>query len=93
MLWESADWEAVADRAPDELLTSQCLPDVSKLEIEDKKDQTPIRRGRGTFAYQKHGLYSDQKSGGLVEDNSIDEAVLRSPEGHEQTKDCKFFIV
>lgn len=84
------DWEAVADRAPDELLTSQCLPDVSKLEIEDKKDQTPIRRGKGTFSYQKHGLYSDQQSGGLVEDNSIDQAVFRSSEGHEQTRDLKY---
>ncbi|XP_024973734.1 uncharacterized protein LOC112512123 [Cynara cardunculus var. scolymus] len=84
------DWEAVADRAPDELLTSQCLPDVSKLEIEDKKDQTPIRRGRGTFSYQKHGLYSDQQSGVLVEDDSIDQAVSLGSEGHGQTRDLKY---
>lgn len=86
------DWEAAADLAPDELLSSQGLPDVSKLTLEDKKvQQPPARRGRGTFSYQKHGLYSDQQSGAPIEDNSTKPEVSSSSEGHEQTKrDLKY---
>lgn len=78
------DWEAVADRAPDELL----LQNVSKLTLEDKKDQTPVRRGRGTFAYQKQGLYSDQQSIEL-EGDSVTQSTLPTSEGHQQTRDLK----
>lgn len=68
------DWEAVADRAPDELLSTEKLADVSKLRLEeDEKDETvPVRRGRGTFSYQKHALYSDQP----IEDDSANQPTL-----------------
>ncbi|KAL7084772.1 hypothetical protein ACP275_14G241600 [Erythranthe tilingii] len=81
------DWEAMADRAPEELLSPQSLPCVSKLSLEDQESQSQSqsqsikRRGRGTFAYKKHGLYSDdsQSHKPLIdddnseEDNSIDQ--------------------
>ncbi|KAI9107677.1 hypothetical protein K1719_021340 [Acacia pycnantha] len=57
------DWEAIADRSPDELLSSvseQCLSGISDLKFENTKSQVPKRRGRGTFSYEKHELYSDQ---------------------------------
>ncbi|XP_028808300.1 coiled-coil domain-containing protein R3HCC1L [Neltuma alba] len=57
------DWEAIADRSPDELLSSvsaQCLSGVSDLKLENNKSQIPKRRGRGTFSYEKRELYSDQ---------------------------------
>ncbi|KAK6144174.1 hypothetical protein DH2020_020994 [Rehmannia glutinosa] len=59
---EDDDWEAIADRDPDELLSPQCLPEVSKLSLEDSKAQGTKRRGRGTFQYKKRGLYSDNQS-------------------------------
>ncbi|KAL9993785.1 putative Coiled-coil domain-containing protein R3HC1/R3HCL [Helianthus debilis subsp. tardiflorus] len=78
---EEDDWEAVADRAPEELLTLLSLEE----EEEDKKVIT--RRGRGTFSYQKHGLYSDQHSaaGGPTEDVNQD---LSSTS--QQTRDLKY---
>ncbi|KAF5744919.1 coiled-coil domain-containing protein R3HCC1L isoform X4 [Tripterygium wilfordii] len=54
------DWEAIADRSPNELLSSQCLPGVSNLTLEETKIQTPKRCGRGTFAYTKSELYSER---------------------------------
>ncbi|KAE9593105.1 hypothetical protein Lal_00028745 [Lupinus albus] len=65
------DWEAMADREPDELLSSippDCLSGVSNLKLEKTKNQTPKRRGRGTFSYEKQELYSDQ----LLNDSVID---------------------
>ncbi|KAK6138166.1 hypothetical protein DH2020_028102 [Rehmannia glutinosa] len=59
---EDDDWEAIADRDPDELLSPQCLPEVSKLSLEDSKAQGTKRRGRGKFQYKKRGLYSDNQS-------------------------------
>lgn len=84
------DWEAVADRAPDELLSPQSLPGVSKVHLEDTKVQTSKRRGRGTFSYQKHGLYSDQQSDGLVVDNSESEAASHNPEGDAGIREFKY---
>ncbi|CAK9184671.1 unnamed protein product [Ilex paraguariensis] len=84
------DWEAVADHAPDELLPQQCLPGVSKLSLEDTKVQTPKRRGRGTFAYRKHGLYSDQQSDRPVTDDSEDEAACPTSEGDEERKNLNY---
>ncbi|KAL3620249.1 hypothetical protein CASFOL_035161 [Castilleja foliolosa] len=68
------DWEAVADRAPEELFSPECLPGVSKLSIEDSKPPQRIkRRGRGTFAYEKEqGLYSDNQSDKPIIDASED---------------------
>ncbi|XP_050285363.1 uncharacterized protein LOC126724952 [Quercus robur] len=74
------DWEAMADRAPDELLSSQCLPGVSepvmqdtKVQAPDTKVQAPKQRGRGTFSYKKHELYSDQLSDKSIINDAKDE--------------------
>lgn len=83
------DWEAVADRAPDELFSTQCLPGVSNLSLKDTKVQTPKRRGRGTFSYRKKGLYSDQQSDEPAIDNLEDEVV--SPDA--DIRDCMSFII
>ncbi|KAL0287904.1 UNVERIFIED_CONTAM: hypothetical protein Sradi_7114700, partial [Sesamum radiatum] len=56
------DWEAIADRSPEELLPSQSLAGVSELSLEDSKAPVIRRRGRGTFSYNKQGLYSDNQS-------------------------------
>ncbi|KAK4441333.1 Coiled-coil domain-containing protein R3HCC1L [Sesamum alatum] len=69
------DWEAIADRDPEELLSSQCLPGVSKLSLEDSKAQEIRRRGRGTFSYNKQGLYSDNQSDEPVIDDSESSTV------------------
>ncbi|PON50899.1 Nucleotide-binding alpha-beta plait domain containing protein [Parasponia andersonii] len=74
------DWEAIAERSPDELLSSQCLPGISKLSLEDTKPKTPKRRGRGTFSYKKDELYSDNLSDKSVMDNLDDEGVSHSSE-------------
>lgn len=85
------DWEAIADRTPDELLLSQCLPGVSELSLTDTKVQTPKvqtpkvqtpkRRGRGTFSYNKPELYSDQLLDKAIIDNSEDEDVCHNSKG------------
>ncbi|KAG2674314.1 hypothetical protein I3843_13G113200 [Carya illinoinensis] len=75
------DWEAIADRAPDELLSSQCLPRVSELSLTDTKVQTPKRRGRGTFSYKKHELYCDRLSSESIISNSEYEDVLQNSKG------------
>lgn len=86
-LLEIADWETIADRAPEELLPLQGLPEVSKLSLENTKIQTPKRRGRGKFSYTTHGLYGDQQSNGFV-DYSENEAVCNSSEGDAQERNC-----
>ncbi|XP_057484543.1 uncharacterized protein LOC130770914 isoform X3 [Actinidia eriantha] len=78
------DWEAIADRPPEELLSPQCLPEVSTLSLENTKFQTPKRRGRGSFSYTTHGLYSDQQSNGSVVDCSENEAVCHRSEEDTQ---------
>lgn len=75
------DWEAIADRAPDELLSPQHLPEVSKISLQDSKIQAPKRRGRGTFSYQKQSLYSDQQSDEPAIDDIEDETVSNTPKG------------
>lgn len=82
------DWEAIADRAPDELLSPQHLPEVSKISLQDSKVQAPKRRGRGTFSYQKHSLYSDQQSDEPAVDDIEDETVSGTPEGSSDTNNC-----
>ncbi|KAI3461246.1 hypothetical protein Pfo_017909 [Paulownia fortunei] len=72
------DWEAIADRAPEELLSPQCLPGVSKLSLEDSKAQGTKRRGRGTFSYKKQGLYSDNQSDEPVIDDSENNSVCHA---------------
>ncbi|XP_060965992.1 uncharacterized protein LOC133034693 [Cannabis sativa] len=76
------DWEAIAERSPDELLSSQCLPGVSKISLEATKPKTPTpkRRGRGTFSYKKDELYSDNLSDKSVIDDLEDGDVSHSSE-------------
>ncbi|XP_055831902.1 uncharacterized protein LOC129900848 [Solanum dulcamara] len=87
---EDDDWEAVADRAPDELLSPQHLLEVSKISLQDSKVQAPKRRGRGTFSYQKHSLYSDQQSDEPAVDDIEDETVSGTPEGSSDTKNLNY---
>ncbi|XP_027773219.1 R3H and coiled-coil domain-containing protein 1 isoform X2 [Solanum pennellii] len=87
---EDDDWEAIADRAPDELLSPQHLPEVSKISLQDSKVQAPKRRGRGTFSYQKQSLYSDQQSDEPADDDIEDEAVSSTPEGSSDTKNLNY---
>lgn len=62
--------------------------------MEDTKVQTPKRRGRGTFAYKKHELYSDQMSNKIVVDNDSmeEETVCHNLEGDEETRNCKLIF-
>ncbi|KAL3335909.1 hypothetical protein AABB24_031900 [Solanum stoloniferum] len=87
---EDDDWEAIADRAPDELLSPQHLPEVSKISLQDSKVQAPKRRGRGTFSYQKQCLYSDQQSDEPDVDDIEDETVSGTPEGSSDTKNLNY---
>lgn len=52
------DWEALADREPSTLLSVEELPQMSKLSVEERKEEGPKRRGRGTFTYKKDVMYS-----------------------------------
>ncbi|MCL7029295.1 hypothetical protein MKW94_021453 [Papaver nudicaule] len=65
------DWESIADRPVDEILTPTPPPPIhdigiSKLTLEDSKPETTTkRRGRGAFMYKKNSLYSDQQANSL----------------------------
>lgn len=89
--WKTTDWEAIADRAPDELLSSQCLPEVSELSLEDTKVQAPKRRGRGTFSYKRLELYSDQTSNGPIIHDS-DETASHASKETTEIRHCKPII-
>lgn len=82
------DWEAIADLAPDELLSPspQSLPEVAKLSIKDSEIQVPRRRGRGTFTYKKQGLYSDQQSDDTIAYDSPDEVGHDKPDKVSEVK-------
>lgn len=95
ILWNITDWEAIADREPDELLpmaSSDCLSGVSNLKLEDTKRQTPKRRGRGTFSYDKDKLYSDQILDGSIVEVEDEEAHSAS-EDKNDIHNCKWFLV
>ncbi|XP_061944718.1 uncharacterized protein LOC133668741 isoform X2 [Populus nigra] len=79
------DWEAIADHAPDELLSPRSLPSVSNICLEDAKVQTSKRRGRGPFTYKKHELYSDRQSDATLVDDVDDEDLGRSTQNTELT--------
>lgn len=83
------DWEAIADRAPEELLSPPGLAEISKLSLENTKEQTPKRRGRGKFQYTSHGLYANQESDGFV-DYSENEVVCHSSDGDIQGIKLKY---
>ncbi|KAB2065661.1 hypothetical protein ES319_A09G104300v1 [Gossypium barbadense] len=74
------DWEAIADREPSELLSSECLPGVSNLSLEDSKVEAPKRRGRGTFSYRKTELYCDRLSDVSASKDTDNEDVRKHPE-------------
>ncbi|XP_039059662.1 coiled-coil domain-containing protein R3HCC1L-like [Hibiscus syriacus] len=80
ILMVCTDWEAIADSEPDELLSSECLPGVSKLSLEDSKVEAPKRRGRGTFSYKRSELYSDQLSDLSAPEDTENEDVGKHPE-------------
>lgn len=84
------DWEAIADRAPDELLSPQCLPGVSELSLQDTKVQPPKRRGRGTFSYKKPELYSDQLSDKSIINDAEGEDVCHNAEGKKDTRNARY---
>lgn len=87
----NADWEAIADREPNDLLVvpSECLSELSKLSVEDKRPHGPKRRGRGTFSYRNHELYSDQLSDDLAIDEENDEHSQVNSEENAVDKHCK----
>ncbi|CAG7879713.1 unnamed protein product [Brassica rapa] len=55
------DWEALADREPNTLLSVDELPQISKLSVEEPKFEGPKRRGRGNFTYNKDVMYSESR--------------------------------
>ncbi|KAL0390684.1 UNVERIFIED_CONTAM: hypothetical protein Scaly_0425500 [Sesamum calycinum] len=79
------NWEAIADRDPEELLSSQSLPGVSKLSLEDSKSQGLRRRGRGTFYYDKQGMYSDNQSDEPDIDDSESSSVADAEDQEKRT--------
>lgn len=82
------DWEAIADRAPNELLSPLCLPEVSKLTVCDTevKSVVPNRRGRGFFTYKKPGLYSDEQMKNSIACDTSDKIVHDKSEKISQAK-------
>ncbi|KAJ4979193.1 hypothetical protein NE237_009973 [Protea cynaroides] len=84
------DWEAIADREPDELFSPHNEGGASELSHEDTKVQIPKRRGRGTFLYRKNGLYSDKKDDIAGVNESEDEAPSRSSEGNTEKRNSRF---
>ena len=86
---ETTDWETIADRAPDELLSAECLPGISEITLEDTKPQAPKRRGRGTFSYKKQELYSDHLSNKSSTGNMDNEDACHSSEGNTEIRNCK----
>ncbi|XWS52793.1 hypothetical protein CRYUN_Cryun11dG0102700 [Craigia yunnanensis] len=74
------DWEAIVDCKPNVLLSSESLPGVSNLSLEDSKVEAPKRRGRGTFSYKKSELYSDRLSDVSAQKDTETEDVCKNPE-------------
>lgn len=88
-VYEAIDWEAIADCAPDELLSSQSLPKVANLSLEDTKVQASKRRGRGTFTYNKNELYSDRQSDKSAVEDVVDEDTSFNLERSTELTYCK----
>lgn len=85
------DWEAIADRPPNELLSLQSEPDKPELPVKETKDQTPRRRGRGTFSYNKDELYSDKLSdSSSTNDTNDEDASHMSEVGHRDLKSAQY---
>lgn len=74
------------------MLSTQDIPDVSNISLKDKETQIIKRRGRGTFAYKKQGLYSDQQFDDPAINISEDEVDSQdTAHGSQDTeiRDCK----
>ncbi|GAA0150022.1 hypothetical protein LIER_09052 [Lithospermum erythrorhizon] len=83
------DWEAVADRDPEELLSPQVLLGISELSIEEPGEpggKSSKRRGRGTFSYKAQGLYSDQQSDGPIYDDPEESSVSNASDENTQIR-------
>lgn len=80
------------------MLSTQDIADVSNITLKDKETQIIKRRGRGTFAYKKQGLYSDQQFDDPAIDISEDEVGTDDSQdtshGSQDTeiRDCKSLI-
>lgn len=57
--------------------------------MEDKETHGPKRRGRGTFSYRNHELYSDQLSDDLATDEEREEHSRDNSEENAADKHCK----
>ncbi|XP_068663784.1 uncharacterized protein [Aristolochia californica] len=75
------DWESIADRTSNEVLFPEETSSVEKLSLEETTLKVPKRRGRGTFLYNKDGLYSDQIPAATADDDTQDEASSIDPKG------------
>ncbi|KAJ8750186.1 hypothetical protein K2173_014101 [Erythroxylum novogranatense] len=84
------DWEAIADRSPNELLSSECLTGVSNISLDDANVQTSHRRGRGTFSYRKNGLYSDNVHEASSVDGVDDADVEQNKQQSVEPKHSKY---
>ncbi|CAJ2654770.1 unnamed protein product [Trifolium pratense] len=88
------DWEAMADLEPDKLLSpvsSDVLTGVSNIKLVDtSKSQTPKRRGRGTFSYDKDKLYSDRILDGSIIDDVEEEETQCGSEDKKDTPNSKY---
>ncbi|XP_008450291.2 uncharacterized protein LOC103491941 isoform X2 [Cucumis melo] len=80
------DWEAIADRPPNEFLSLESEPDKPEPSVKEMKAQTPRRRGRGTFSYNKHELYSDKLSDSSTTNDTNEEDASRMLEGRRELK-------
>ncbi|KAE8653547.1 coiled-coil domain-containing protein R3HCC1L isoform X1 [Cucumis sativus] len=84
------DWEAIADRPPNELLSLESEPDKPEQSVKEMKAQTPRRRGRGTFSYNKHELYSDKLSDSSTTDDTNEEESSHMIEGRRELKSAQY---
>lgn len=83
------DWEAIADYASTELLSPPVEAGVSNLTLENREFQTPKRRGRGSFLYQKNGLYSDQVADVDIND-SVNEDSSECPKEASDVRNLRY---
>ncbi|KAJ9178672.1 hypothetical protein P3X46_010539 [Hevea brasiliensis] len=84
------DWEAIADRAPNELLSPQGLPSVSNLSLKENKVKGPKRRGRGTFSYKEDKLYSDRQSYTSFSSDKEEDDSCKSKQQNLESIHCKY---
>ena len=64
-------------------------PDKPEPSVKEMKAQTPRRRGRGTFSYNKHELYSDKLSDSSTTNGTNEEDASHMLEGRRELKSGK----